>query len=117
MRISGMKTLTAIAASVALVVLVSATARAEGENANEALTAQAHGIVAKFGDKLKGELMGAIKAEGPVKAIEVCNVSAPAIAAEVSTEGWSVRRTSFKLRNAKAKPDAWEYADARILRR
>ena len=66
------------------------------------------GWLRKFSDKLKGELIGAMKAEGPVKAIEVCNVAAPAIAAEVSTDGWTVKRTSLKLRNAKAEPDKWE---------
>ncbi len=107
MRTSTMK-LTTLTASVALALSVCAGARAEDASSNDALAAQARGIVAKFGDKLKGELMGAMKAGGPLKAIEVCNVEAPAIAAEVATEGWQVRRTSLKLRNANNKPDEWE---------
>jgi hypothetical protein len=102
------KTFLTVAASIALLASAGGNAMAEDAGTNEALTAQAREIAAKFADKLKGELMAAIKADGPVKAIEVCNVAAPAIAGEVSTGGWTVKRTSLKLRNAKAGPDAWE---------
>jgi hypothetical protein len=102
------KTFLTIAASIALLASAGGNAMAEDAGANEALATQARGIAAKFADKLKGELMTAMKADGPVKAIEVCNVAAPAIAGEVSTDGWTVKRTSLKLRNAKATPDAWE---------
>jgi hypothetical protein len=108
MRMTSRMTFLTIAASIALAASAGGNAMAEDAVANEALAAQARGIAAKFGDKLKGELMTAIKADGPVKAIEVCNVAAPAIAGEVSTDGWTVKRTSLKLRNAKAGPDAWE---------
>ncbi len=108
MRTSNLKTLTAFTASVALALSISANAMAEDAGSKDALTGQARGIVAQFSERLKSELMGAMRAEGPVKAIEVCNVAAPAIAGEASKDGWTVRRTSLKLRNAKAKPDAWE---------
>jgi hypothetical protein len=48
--------------------------------------------------------------DGPLKAIEVCNVAAPAIAADASANGWTVGRTSLKARNPKNAPDAWEEA-------
>ena len=102
------KTFLTVAAGIALLASAGGNAMAEDAGANEALAAQARAIAAKFADKLKGELMTAMKADGPVKAIEVCNVAAPAIAGEASTEGWTVKRTSLKLRNAKAAPDAWE---------
>ncbi len=103
------KALTASAAGVAAVLAVSAYATAEEKlSASDALVTQAHTIIAQFSEKLKTQLMSAMKAEGPVKAIEVCNVRAPAIASEVSTQGWSVGRTSLKLRNVKNKPDEWE---------
>ena len=102
------KTFLTIAASIALLASAGGNAMAEDAGANRSFAAQARGIAAKFADKLKGELMAAMKADGPVKAIEVCNVAAPAIAGEVSTDGWTVKRTSLKLRNAKASPDAWE---------
>jgi len=75
---------------------------------SDALAAEARAIAAQFSEKLKSQLLGAIKAEGPVKAIEVCKVAAPAIASEASTGGWSVGRTSLKLRNPKNAPDEWE---------
>jgi hypothetical protein len=83
----------------------------EAKNAagpDAALAAQARGIVSGFSKKLKGELMSAMKASGPVKAIEVCNTAAPAIAKDASTGGWTVGRTSLKLRNENNAPDAWE---------
>jgi hypothetical protein len=98
------------AATAALFLGLTGAAGAEPAASPDALAAEARGIVAKFAEKLKGELIGAMKVDGPVKAIEVCNVSAPAIAGEVSAGGWSVGRTSLKVRNSKNAPDAWEQA-------
>jgi hypothetical protein len=51
----------------------------------------------------------AMKAGGPVNAIQVCNTRAPAIAAGFSGQkGWTVARTSLKYRNPDNAPDAWE---------
>jgi hypothetical protein len=105
---SNFKALITLTASVALTLSLSGNAMAEDAAPADALAAQARGIAGKFADKLKGELMGAMKADGPVKAVEVCKVVAPAIAGEASADGWTVRRTSLKLRNAKAEPDKWE---------
>ena len=90
---------------------LAVSANVMGEEApasSEALLQQARGIVSLFSEKLKSQLVEAIRAGGPVKAIEVCNVAAPVIASEVSTEGWSVGRTSLKLRNTQNKPNEWE---------
>ncbi len=96
-------------AAVALFLGLTANAGAEEQAAStDMLAAEARAIASAFGEKLKGELVGAIKVDGPVKAIEVCNVSAPAIAADASANGWSVGRTSLKTRNTKNAPDAWE---------
>jgi Protein of unknown function (DUF3365) len=101
--------LTSLATALAASLAVSAIAMAADETtSSDALASQARGIVSQFSEKLKSELVRAIEAGGPVKAIEVCNVIAPAIASEASIEGWSVGRTSLKLRNAKSKPDDWE---------
>jgi len=108
MQTGSIKAVTFIAASAILVICAVSSVRAQEAAAQEVLSAEARGLVAKFGGKLKEELSGAIKADGPVKAIAVCNTAAPAIAAEVSTDGWTVKRTSLKLRNANATPDAWE---------
>lgn len=61
--------------------------------------------------ELSGALMGAIKAEGPAAAINVCRCEAPQVATRVSKkEGVTIGRTSFRLRNAKNTPPAWAKA-------
>jgi hypothetical protein len=66
---------------------------------------------AEFMKTLKGELMQAMQAGGPVNAVGVCNLRAPAIAAELGAlRGWEVGRTSLKLRNPANAPDEWERA-------
>ncbi len=81
-----------------------------GAQYKAALKAEAVGIVKKFGGTLKPQLKGAMKSAGPVKAIEVCSVQAPAIAEQLTKDtGWNVKRVSLKARNnATAIPDAWE---------
>lgn len=70
---------------------------------------QARGLVKTFFTSLKGQLQAAMKSGGPVKAIEVCKVQAPAIAGNLAHEsGWQVARTSLKLRNPGNRPDVWE---------
>lgn len=76
-----------------------------------ALTAEAAQIVGAFSDELRSELMAAMKEGGPVNAISVCNEKAPAIAAShAQTSGWSVARSSHKLRNPENAPDAFTAA-------
>lgn len=66
-------------------------------------------VVKDFAGQLQGELGRAMKAGGPVAAIEVCNKKAPAIAASLSEKhGMEVARTSLKTRNSANAPDAWE---------
>jgi hypothetical protein len=65
--------------------------------------------VTAFGGSLKSELETAVKAGGPLKAIEICNTKATPIAEEHSQKlGWKITRTSSKLRNSQNAPDAWE---------
>lgn len=71
--------------------------------------AEARGLVKKFFTDLKGQLQTAMAEGGPVNAIQVCNVQAPAIARNLAFDsGWEVERTSLKLRNPANRPDAWE---------
>ncbi len=66
-------------------------------------------VVKEFMGQLKGELGKAMKAGGPIQAIEVCNKVAPSIAqAQSEKHGWEVGRTSLKLRNPNNAPDEWE---------
>jgi len=59
-----------------------------------------HKIVKQFMGKLKGELMTAMKAGGPINALQVCNTKAVVITQNVSNEHkMDIGRTSLKLRN------------------
>ena len=74
-------------------------------------SAKAKALVARLQSTLQGELMGAMREGGPVKAIEVCRDRAPKLASEISREsGWTVARTALKVRNPKNVPDPWEKA-------
>jgi hypothetical protein len=77
----------------------------------EERVAASQAAVQTFASTLQGELMAAMQTGGPVAAISVCNQRAPEIAAEISEQtGWSVGRTSLKLRNSDNAPDEWERA-------
>ncbi len=77
----------------------------------EERVAKSQAAIQTFASTLQGHLQTAMQDGGPTKAIEVCQQRAPAIAAEISDEtGWSVGRTSLKLRNPENAPDEWERA-------
>jgi hypothetical protein len=77
----------------------------------EAFTQESRAMVKAFAGSLKGELQAAMKEGGPTHAIPVCNVKAPEIARDLSRPlGWTVGRTSHKIRNPGNAPDAWEAA-------
>ena len=78
---------------------------------NAQLTAETRDAIKALAAELKGTLQSAMKTEGPVKAIAVCNEKAPMLARKVSTEkGMEVGRTALKVRNELNAPDAWELA-------
>jgi hypothetical protein len=63
----------------------------------------------EFMQTLKQELTAGMQEGGPVNAISVCNLSAPAIASTYSVRnGWEVGRTSLRVRNPANAPDVWE---------
>jgi hypothetical protein len=65
--------------------------------------------VQEFMQTLKKELQAGMQEGGPVNAVSVCNLTAPAIASTYSARnGWDVGRTSLKLRNPANAPDEWE---------
>ncbi len=100
---------------ISTVVLALSTQAYAAEVDKKALKNEAISIVKQFGGALKPELGKAMKMGGPVHAIDVCSVQAPAIANRLSKEtGWDVRRVSLKARNSKtAIPDSWE---AKVLK-
>jgi hypothetical protein len=76
-----------------------------------ALNAEADRLSALLGSRLKAELQAAIAAGGPPNAIAVCHERALPIASELGTEsGWTLGRTSLRVRNPANAPDAWEQA-------
>ncbi len=85
---------------------LSLPARAADE---AALAAQAREVVREFAGELKRTLQEHLAAGGPVEAIGVCRLRAPAIAAGVGgRRGWEVGRTSLRTRNPANAPDEWE---------
>ncbi|MCB1328100.1 MAG: DUF3365 domain-containing protein [Maritimibacter sp.] len=77
----------------------------------DALKTEAAEIIAAFSQELQGALMSAMKEGGPVNAINICNEKAPEIAAAAeASSGWSVARSSHKLRNPENAPDAYTAA-------
>lgn len=77
--------------------------------APEALASQARGLAGNLMLSLQGELFAAMKAGGPVKALEVCRSRAPEIASATAMgTPWTIGRTSRKVRNGANAPDEWE---------
>lgn len=75
----------------------------------EARVAEANAIIKDFMTNLKGELQRALKEDGPVGAIGVCQEAAPAVTREVAAKhDWDVGRTALRLRNQDNAPDDWE---------
>jgi len=76
---------------------------------NAARVEASRNAVKELQGKLVTELQAAMKAGGPVNAIEVCSKRASVIAGDISRQhGWKVGRTSLKYRNPANAPDAWE---------
>ena len=97
-----------------LLVLVLALCPATAMFADEDLTTgigASREAIRSFAGALQTRLKSAMADGGPTVAIEVCNIAAPEIAQTASTaSGWSVGRTSLKLRNPGNAPDVWELA-------
>ena len=98
--------------SLSVVLLIAAVYHASAVAAEPASQLdQSRAAAAEFMQTLKGELMQAMQAGGPVNAIGVCKLRAPAIAGELGArKGWQVGRTSLKVRNPVNTPDDWERA-------
>jgi hypothetical protein len=89
----------------------SYSGQAAETKSEEMLASDGRALVKEFFGVLKGKLVSGLNEGGPINAIEVCNTKAPEIAHNVSqAHGWSVGRTSLKLRNPGNAPDEWESA-------
>ncbi|MCP4567279.1 MAG: DUF3365 domain-containing protein [FCB group bacterium] len=68
-------------------------------------------VIAEYQQALKRELVSAMTSGGPVGAIAVCNVAAPAIADSFNARpGLDIKRISLKQRNIHFAPDSLEVA-------
>jgi len=72
------------------------------------LVSEARTKVKAFGGSLKQALQAAIKEGGLPNGIGVCNTVAPEIAADNSSEEWTISRTSLKVRNPDNAPTDWQ---------
>ena len=99
-------------ASPAAIVMAIALSSAAAAFADDDLAARVDAsreAIKSFAGALQEQLKSAMAVGGPTAAIEVCEIAAPAIAAEASEDrGWTIGRTSLKLRNPANAPDAWE---------
>jgi hypothetical protein len=87
---------------------MSSLCHAESLTEQQVLEQQANQRIADFSQALKGQLQAAIKQGGLINAVSVCKSVAPTIAAENSKEGWTLTRTSLRVRNSDNTPDEWE---------
>ncbi|AZG73373.1 DUF3365 domain-containing protein [Shewanella livingstonensis] len=106
------KSLTKSSQMTGLIMLISVSTIGQAETITEQqiLEQQANQRIGEFSQALKGQLQAAIKQGGLMNAVTVCQSVAPAIAAQHSKDGWTLTRTSLRVRNAGNSPDAWELA-------
>lgn len=96
------------AAATAVLAAMLATASVAGEDAEPAWVGQARDGAVALASELQQALRSAMNEGGPVAAVEVCKLQAPAIADNVSGERMAVGRTSLKVRNPNNGADDWE---------
>lgn len=88
----------------------SAAVEIAAQSTSTALRDDAAGAVQRFGRQLQGELQQAMAEGGPLQAVRVCQLRAPAIADELSGEtGFQLARVSLKHRNPeRGQPSDWQ---------
>ena len=95
--------------AIVMAIALSSAAAAFAEDDLAARVDASREAIKSFAGALQEQLKSAMAVGGPTAAIEVCEIAAPAIAADASEDrGWTVGRTSLKLRNPANAPDAWE---------
>jgi hypothetical protein len=78
------------------------------ETDQDLYTRAAANLVDQFGGKLKSTLLDALNENGPLYAMQICQMRAPEVIAAHSTEGWEVKRVSEKWRSINDRPDTTE---------
>lgn len=70
---------------------------------------KARQVTQTLADRLKGELAAALKSDGAVSTIGLCQTISPDLTNSAADEfGFEVTRTALKLRNPENAPDPWE---------
>lgn len=103
-------------ASILAILVLAAPSLAQDHAAVDqaALAQEARGLAQRFAHRLREALQEAMRREGAVGALGVCQEQAPLIAEEIAqASGWQVGRTALRLRNQANGPDAWEAAGLR----
>ncbi len=97
----------------------SAAVEIAAQSTSTALRADAAVAVQRFGRQLQGELQQAMAEGGPLQAVAVCHLRAPAIADELSEEtGFQLARVSLKHRNPeRGQPSDWQREVLEIFER
>ena len=90
-----------------LAVAASLAACATNTQVSESDMARAAEALEPLKRELRNALIGALKKDGPERAIEVCRLRAPEIARLASTGGAVLGRTSHRVRNPENAPEAW----------
>lgn len=101
-----------------LVILILLWGCGQSVPKGEEMAAVARHVSEAYMNELKGELLTALEdtAAGPAGAIIVCSEKAPAISARYSSmSGFSIHRTSKKVRNPNNAPDDYEIKTLDIL--
>lgn len=81
---------------------------AQPDSLQTQLSQDAKTNIQTFAGSLKQQLQLGMKSGGPLNAINVCNFKANEISELHSKEGWQLKRTSLKVRNAKNTPTDYE---------
>jgi hypothetical protein len=100
----------AITSSLTMLALFAAVVSTYAQSDDEdALLLKSREVTASFATEMQAALQTAMASGGPVGAIDACKVTAPAIAARLSSEyGADVGRTSLRVRNPANAADDWE---------
>jgi len=104
-----MNRIQAIGAGCALTLFAITAAATEQKIDIPALQAEGKTVIKALASQLGGELKQATKLSGLEGAIQVCNTRAAPVTAQIAEQkGWTIGRTSLKLRNQANTPDSWE---------
>ncbi len=100
-------------ATLAVAAAMSPGARpAQGQDVKPELSARAErarAVTITYAERLKHQVVKALKAEGPIGAISACNTLAPELSEKLTEEtAFEVFRTASKVRNPDNAADAWE---------